>query len=501
LPAGEHRIRFDELPADLDEDSVRVAGSGRGNTATVLGVDVSWQFPARATDEAIVALRQRVLEAKAQLAALDDEDAVAQQRLEFYIGLAHRATRSFARALAGGSTSPDQVSRLADELAAQQETVRERRRTLAEQRDRVREEVDARQRALDARQAQPRPNHRAVTVELAVDGDSPEIEIELELSYVVMGASWHSAYDVRLETVGDVDRLTLSWFGLVTQQTGEDWPECDLGLSTARPSGAVSVPELDPWFLDRPRPLPPTPSGVMQAVGGAAPMMMRSMAAADREVPLGFAAAAVEQGATAATYKPTRPVAVPSDGTAHRAAIAAIEMDAKLDYLTAPVRAAEAQLRATVVNTSEHTLPAGRAAVFHAGEFVGSAQLEVWAPGEEVELALGVDDRVRVERELVRRGATKAILGAARRRDVEHRIRVTNHTPSRAKVTVLDQLPVSRDEGIVVKEQRLDPSPAERTELGVLTWSLELAPGQTKDIHVGVRVETAKGVDVVGWRE
>ena len=177
------------------------------------------------------------------------------------------------------------------------------------------------------------------------------------------------------------------------------------------------------------------------------------------------------------------------------------EFEAKLDYITAPVRSAEAHLRATVVNTSEHTLPAGRAAVFHAGEFVGSTQVDVWAPGEEVELALGVDDRVRVERELVRRAATKAMLGASRRRDTEHRIRVKNFTPTPARVTVLDQLPVSRDEGIVVKEQRLDPAPTERTDVGVLTWLLDLGPGETKDIHLGVRVESAKGVDVIGWRE
>jgi uncharacterized protein (TIGR02231 family) len=211
--------------------------------------------------------------------------------------------------------------------------------------------------------------------------------------------------------------------------------------------------------------------------------------------------AVLEQGATAATYRPARPVAVPADGTAHRATVAVIELAATLDYITAPVRAAEAHLRATVTNSSEHTLPPGQAAVFHGGDFVGSTNLEVWAPGEEVELALGVDDRIRVERELVRRSATKAVLGAARRRDVEHRIRIANHTPAAAKVTVLDQLPVSRDDGIVVREQRVEPPPTERTDLGVLTWVLELAPGATREVHLGVRVETAKGVDMIGWRE
>jgi uncharacterized protein (TIGR02231 family) len=211
--------------------------------------------------------------------------------------------------------------------------------------------------------------------------------------------------------------------------------------------------------------------------------------------------ATVTQGATAATYRPARPVAVPADGGSHRATVAVLELAAELDYVTAPVRGAEAHLRATVTNSSEHTLLPGAAAVFHDGDFVGATALQTLAPGEEVELALGVDDRVRVERELVRRTATKAVLGSARRRETEHRIKITNHSPRTARVTVLDQLPVSRDEGIVVKETKLDPAPAERTDLGVLTWVLELQPGASAEIQLGVRVELARGVEMTGWRE
>ncbi|MDT5026236.1 MAG: hypothetical protein QOE61_2662, partial [Micromonosporaceae bacterium] len=127
------------LPAVLDEDSVRVAGTG---PATVLGVDVAWRFPAQATDEVTLHLRQQVLEAKARLAALDDEDAVAAGRLEFYAGLAKRATRTYAVALAAGDTDPARVAELGNALAAQQAAVREQRRTLARRRDEAREEVE-----------------------------------------------------------------------------------------------------------------------------------------------------------------------------------------------------------------------------------------------------------------------------------------------------------------------------------------------------------------------
>lgn len=116
-------------------------------------------------------------------------------------------------------------------------------------------------------------------------------------------------------------------------------------------------------------------------------------------------------------------------------------------------------------------------------------------------MALGVDDRLRVQRKLHRRTETKATLGSTRRREVEYLITVANHTPRPATVEVRDQLPVSRDEAVVVRETTLVPPPVERTELGELTWRLSLAPGDSGEISLGFRVELAKGVELTGWRE
>jgi uncharacterized protein (TIGR02231 family) len=275
----------------------------------------------------------------------------------------------------------------------------------------------------------------------------------------------------------------------------------------------VTVPELEPWYLDRLRRPPAPPGGLTRgraimpaAFAAPAPGMAMDAGAAQLEeaapaVAVTESVATVEQGVSAATYQPARPVAVPADGADHRATVAVLELPATLDYITAPVLGPEAHLRAVVVNESGHTLLPGRAAIFHGADFVGATDLAVWAPGEEVELALGVDDRIRVERELTRRTATKAALTATRRRDVEHRITVANHTPVPARVTVLDQAPVSRDEGITVRETLADPVPTERTELGVLTWRIELQPGQRREIALAVRVEMARGVELTGWRE
>jgi uncharacterized protein (TIGR02231 family) len=491
LPAGDRTVYVDSLPLALREDSVRVAGRG---PATVLGVDVAMRHHPQAPDETVAELERQRREAQDEVADLADADDVQAQLDVFLAQLGRRAGGSFARTLAAGEANTD-LGEFTESLAARLTAVRSKRRELARQQQEAEERLAAADRRLAAVAQQRNPDRRSVAVALALDS---EAEVEIELSYVVSGAGWISTYDVRLSG----DRLTLSWFGLITQHTGEDWPECELTLSTARPMVTAKVPELDPWYLDRHRPPVPMPPAAvaLSAQGVPAPgghrQAMRAFADADAA-----AAATVEQGITAATYTPPRPVAVPADGAAHRATIASVELDTELDYLTAPVRSADVHLRATVVNSSAHTLPAGKAAVFHEADFVGSTALPLWAPGEEVELALGLDDRIRVERELVRRTATKATLGSTRRREVEYETKIENHTPRTARITILDQLPVPRDHEIAVKPVTANPEPAETTDLGIITWKLDLPAGEHTTIKLAFRVETAKSVELTGWRE
>jgi uncharacterized protein (TIGR02231 family) len=498
LQPGRQKVYIEPLPLQISADSVRVGGEGR---ATVLGVDVVRRSHSRPTDPAAAELAERRKALAAEVAELVDADTVHQQQIAFLTSLGQRSSASFARSLASGDTDPARVAATAAALAEQLTAVHAQRRGNARRRQDVEDDLAA----IDRRIAQPAGPAVPDRMAAAVDVDVAEATtVHLELSYLVTGAGWASVYDVRV----DGQQLSLTWFGLVTQRTGENWPEGELLLSTARPSGTASVPDLKPWYLDRYFPPPPIQAHPMMemavygsgASAGAPPAPVRA-AAPVPPPPVEQATATVEHGVSASTYRTTRPVAVPGDGTAHRATVAVVELDAALDYVTAPVQAAEAHLRATVVNRSPHTLLPGPASVFSSGVFVGKTALDMWATGEEIELALGVDDRILVERTLVGRRAAKATLGSTRRREVEYRVLVTNHTSAPARVTVLDQLPVSRDESIAVRELHVHPPPQDRTEMGVLTWRFELPPGNAAEVLLGLRVDLARNVEMVGWRE
>src|SRR5512138_2203778 len=143
----------------------------------------------------------------------------------------------------------------------------------------------------------------------------------------------------------------------------------------------------------------------------AAPMAPMALGASATMVEEAVAALAeVDSSGAAVTYRVPVRSAVPSDGQPHKVSVAIYKLKPRLDYVTAPLLVEAAYRRARVANDSPYTLLPGPANLFAGDEFIGATALELTAPNGEIELYLGVDDRVKVARELKRREVDKTLL-------------------------------------------------------------------------------------------
>ncbi len=489
LAADATEVVIDDLPLALVHESVRVSGRGAG---AITGVDVRTVH--HSTDESrrvadLLAERDRLAVAAQELV---DRRRALDVRVGLLESVASAAGRPYAKQLAAATLSPDAVGPVAERLATQLADVLTAKRALLAEEKALTDDQQRVDREL-AEAGGGTPDRTAVVV--AVDRTDGG-EVELEVSYLVDGATWEPRYDLRLDDA-EVD---VTWFGMVQQWSGEDWPAAELRLSTARPTSAIEVPDLDPWYLSERVVYREAAPMAAMAYGATARGGADMSLALAKAAPMELTAATVEDGVTATTYVIQKPVAVPADGSNHQALITTFRLPAVLDHVTAPVRSDAVYLRATVTNRSAHTLRPGRASLFHGTEFVGVSDLSVVAPGEEVELALGLDDRIRVKRDLVARSADKAFLGGTARHEATWRTTVANHSGKPARVTVLDQVPVSQSPGITVKNVTLVPD-AKVGDLGEVAWTLELADGAQADLSLGVTIEVAKGVQLSGWRD
>jgi uncharacterized protein (TIGR02231 family) len=393
---------------------------------------------------------------------------------------------------------------MAGHLSADTAGALARRRDIGGRRRAARRELEAAERRLG--EAEQRSGQPTAFSEVAATLEAPAaVQAEVEVSYHVGGASWRPLYDLTL----DGEQLAVSYLAEVTQQTGEDWPAVELVLSTTRRGRHQVLPELDPWYVRRA--LPPAPPravrtrAAMKAGSGGpvpAPQVPMPMAAAAGAAPEAAMLAAEPVDAAQAwagvAYRVQRPLAVPADGGPQKTSIARFDLDAALDHLTVPLLAPEAYLRATATNTSSLLLLPGPARVFHGTQFTGETALETVAAGEELELQLGVDDQVRVERQLRRRSTGKAVIGGTRTIDIGYEITVENHRQSRTRVSVKDHIPVSADGDIKVRLREASPAPAGQTDLGELTWELPLDAGKAATIRYRFTVEHPAQVTVTG---
>jgi uncharacterized protein (TIGR02231 family) len=210
------------------------------------------------------------------------------------------------------------------------------------------------------------------------------------------------------------------------------------------------------------------------------------------------ATAGVDASGAAITYLAPGAVTIPADGAPHKVTIARYPIEPRLDYVTAPKQVEAAYRRARAVNASPYTLLPGQANLFAGDEFVGVTRLELIAPQGEIELYLGVDDRVKVKRELKRREVDKKFLGGKRRIHYGYETSLENLLPGQAEVTLHDQLPVGRHEDIKVRLESAAPPPAEQTELNLLDWKFTLAPKEKRVVRFDFSVESPQEMELVG---
>jgi uncharacterized protein (TIGR02231 family) len=208
--------------------------------------------------------------------------------------------------------------------------------------------------------------------------------------------------------------------------------------------------------------------------------------------------AEVDQSGAAVTYRVPMTVSIPADGAPHKVTVANFQLEPELDFVTVPKLVEVVYRRAKVINQSPYTLLSGSVNLFAGDEFVGTARLDLTASQGEIELPLGVDDRIKVVRELKRRDVDKKLIGNKRRITYAYEIKLENVLSKPVQLTLHDQFPVSKHEEVKIKLESADPRPAEQSELHQLKWILNLGAQEKCLVRFDFSVEFPPTLDVVG---
>jgi uncharacterized protein (TIGR02231 family) len=503
LLGEERELILTQLPITLDSESVRV--SGKGTVAVKLqGVSVERNYTTEPVGE-------RLAELTSQIETLEAEQRRVQLQLEtlnlqsdFIQGLRSKTETSFARSLAQQRVSLDDTLKLIEfmgskstEYATAKEDLHDRQR-----------QTDKQIKALRAKLQQLKTPQSTESFQLRVAIEpSGAGEFELEVNYTVDRASWTPLYDLRVQSTRKI--IQLSYLAQVTQTTGEDWENVSLTLSTAKTGLGTLPPKLDPWYINVP--VPPTPAPMMRArsASRSEPMGMAMERMTDEMDGLAVAAPAYIAETVSAKMSQQGSVVkfeiggrgnIPSDGNPHKATIFNDDFSCRLNYVAMPRLVSFAYLQAQAKNPANGaTLLPGTANIFRDEMFVGTTELANIAPGQELKLNLGIDEGIKIDRDLVERQVDKKFLGIGGNRSINYayRLTITNLLAQITHLELSEQIPHSRSEQIKVKLIKVNPQ-IPLGEMGILTWSLDLPANGKLEIYYQFAIEHPQFIQIVG---
>ncbi|MBX6422597.1 DUF4139 domain-containing protein [Thermosulfurimonas sp. F29] len=134
-------------------------------------------------------------------------------------------------------------------------------------------------------------------------------------------------------------------------------------------------------------------------------------------------------------------------------------------------------------------LPGGRTRIFLGKRELPARNIPALNPGAEVNLYLGEDPWVKVEREVLRDYKERVgVVKRRLRRTLEWRLTVKSAHPRTIPAVLYDRIPVSRREEIKIQASA-DPPWDERTPQGKILWRLRLSPDKLLRFTIRVIIE------------
>jgi hypothetical protein len=194
---------------------------------------------------------------------------------------------------------------------------------------------------------------------------------------------------------------------------------------------------------------------------------------------------------TTVDFEINLPYTIKSDNKNYTVDMEFYELPAFYQYYCVPKVDKEAFLIANILDWEKYNLLEGEANVFFEETYVGKTLLDVRYASDTLEISLGRDKKVSVNREKLKDYTTKQFIGSKKEETRAWKTTVKNNKNQVINMIILDQVPVSTTEEIEVSVQNI--SGAKRnSETGEIKWEFDLKPNDKKEFELKYSVKYPK---------
>ncbi|MDE0722607.1 MAG: DUF4139 domain-containing protein [Flavobacteriales bacterium] len=300
----------------------------------------------------------------------------------------------------------------------------------------------------------------------------------LTLKYLTPSAHWAPEYEVNFST----DGILVKRYASVVQTSGLDWLSAPLTLISGRPSGSLAPSPFEDWILTTTatRRIIASPSFDDYTQVFSAKTTSQSYA--------DFPQTSSYVGKARYRFEFEATSIIASDGNPTRVEIDEFTLEGDLRYFATPALNSEAYTTVRIADWSGNKLMDGKAQIISDNTFLGSFPLQLPVIGDTLVMSLGSNPHVLCSRELSEEFSKSTFLS---RKSITSTwiLTVENTLADSIYVDLVDALPQSstRDGDIEIEVSASDLGEIDLIN-HLVTYSLELAPGERREVSLTINV-------------
>ncbi len=324
----------------------------------------------------------------------------------------------------------------------------------------------------------------------------------INLNYYITNAGWIPSYDLR--AMSNEQSVKLTYKAQIHQESGTDWSNVRLILSTANPNRSYNLPQLTPFYLGntaysyklKKADANYAPSS---GTGYARTESINAEKSEDKDLEIAAQNAydytSVTENVIETEYEIKLNYNIPSDGKEHFAAIMVKDLKTFYRYKAIPKLNNNVYLTAVLPDWEDAITIGGEASIYYDGSYVGATSLVPGGTEDTIQLSLGIDKNIAVKRQKIKDKCSQKILD----NDIIHQytfeITMKNSRNSKIEIEVEDQLPLAYDKSVTIDPKEI--SGAKRDEVtGTLMWRVSIAAKDTKKLTLIYQVKAPKTMAV-----
>ena len=323
---------------------------------------------------------------------------------------------------------------------------------------------------------------------------------KIAFSYLVSQAGWIPLYDIRSDS--QTGKISLTYKAQVFQNSGIDWDNIKLNISTNNPYANKTKPELNPWYIDyyaykRKMELEEISIRGARAIPQAAfnqGFMLDDAKDKNLEEKPALGAdqfTTVVHQLIAAEFKIDLPYSIKSNNEKNLVLIKNSDLNTTFKYYSVPKMDPGVYLVAQMTKLDELQLVPASANIFFDGSYIGETYLDPTSMDDTLNLSLGKDPNIVVKRTLLKQKSKDKVVQDKRERTFSYQIEVQNNKSSAIQLIIQDQVPMTTNNDITIELLEKDFA-RELPGNGILEWEYKLKPGENKKLEFSYKVKHPK---------